>query len=245
MGIKALLLAGGLGTRLRPLTNTIPKCLVDVGGKPLLGRWFDKLENLGCESTLINTHYLANQVHEFLKSSRTYNMEIKTTHEDALLGTCGTLLKNRTFFSGETGLLIHADNATTDNLSELIKAHRSRPPSCLLTMLTFTTNEPTKCGIVELDENNVVVEFHEKVSSPPGNRANGAIYMFEETLFEALDGMRLPLKDFSTHALPQLLGKIYTYHTNHKYIDIGTEDRLAEAQAMWSEKTENEMGISL
>ena len=231
VGLRALLLAGGLGTRLKPLTNTIPKCLVDIGGKPLLGRWLDTLENLGCESVLINTHYLANQVCEFLESSRTYNMEIQTTHEETLLGTCGTLLKNRNFFR-ETSLLIHADNATSDDLTELVKMHKSKPSSCLLTMLTFATNKPAQCGIVELDENNVVIRFHEKVSSPPGNRANGAIYIFDEALFKALDGLHTPLKDFSTDALPHLLGKIYTYHTTKLFLDIGTPSNLKKARLL-------------
>ena len=65
--LRALLLAAGFGTRLRPITQKIPKCLVEVGGEPLLGRWLRQLENVGCEAVLINTHYLADQVESFLR----------------------------------------------------------------------------------------------------------------------------------------------------------------------------------
>ena len=65
--MKALLLSAGYGTRLRPLTYSLPKCLVNIGGKPLLGHWIDKLECLGCEEAIINTHYLSEQVKNYLK----------------------------------------------------------------------------------------------------------------------------------------------------------------------------------
>ena len=67
---RALLLAAGLGTRLRPITLRTPKCLVPIGGKPLLGRWLRTLELAGCDSVLINTHYLAEEVEAFLKAGK-------------------------------------------------------------------------------------------------------------------------------------------------------------------------------
>jgi mannose-1-phosphate guanylyltransferase len=66
--LRALLLSAGLGTRLRPLTLYTPKCLVPIGGYPLLGRWLRKLEQAGCKAVLVNTHYLAEQVEAYLQS---------------------------------------------------------------------------------------------------------------------------------------------------------------------------------
>ena len=99
-------------------------------------------------------------------------------------------------------------------------------------MLTFTTNNPESCGIVELDKENIVQKFHEKVISPPGNRANGAVYVFDNDFLEWLIKNHAKAKDFSTEVLPFLLGKIFTHHTNMNYIDIGTPERLKQARTM-------------
>ena len=167
--LRALLLAAGLGTRLRPITNTTPKCLVKVSGEPLLARWLRQLERAGCEAVLVNTHYLAEEVEAFLKGWTSSTMTVRSIHETELLGTGGTLLANQAFFKGATGLLIHADNAMAGGLGDFLAAHRRRQDYCLLTMLTFSTDTPSSCGIVEIDNQQVVQAFHEKVVEPPGN----------------------------------------------------------------------------
>ena len=119
MTFKALLLAAGLGTRLKPLTNNIPKCLVRLGDEPILGIWLNNLSKAGCEAVLINTHYLSNQVEDYLKKKDFGNMQIITSYEPKLLGTAGTLIKNSNFFLGGNSMFIHADNFTNTNLQEL------------------------------------------------------------------------------------------------------------------------------
>ena len=148
--VNALLLAAGYGTRLRPLTLTTPKCLVDVGGVPLLERWLQSLEKCNCSNALVNTHYLSEQVREFLERRQRTKMKVQISHEPQLLGTAGTVLAHQEFFSKGTNLLIHADNATDFDINCLLKAHDQRPRECCLTMLTFDTDEPSKCGIVEI-----------------------------------------------------------------------------------------------
>ena len=71
--MKAYLLAAGLGTRLRPLTNIIPKCLIDIAGKPLMQWWLELFERYSVSEVLVNTHYLAEQVHAFIESYNTGN----------------------------------------------------------------------------------------------------------------------------------------------------------------------------
>ena len=78
MKIKALLLAAGFGTRLRPLTLTKPKCLMEINGVPILGHWLEKLDNLGCNEVLINTHYLNKKVEDYLAKINFKNMKVKT-----------------------------------------------------------------------------------------------------------------------------------------------------------------------
>ena len=230
--LRALLLAAGLGTRLRPITEHTPKCLVPIGSEPLLGRWLRQLEAAGCEAVLINTHHLAEQVEVFLRERCATAMGVQTVHEPELLGTAGTLLANRTFFEGATGLLIHADNAMAGDLRGLLGAHATRPSECLLTMLTFSTDQPRSCGIVATDGRGVVTAFHEKVSDPPGNCANGALYAFDASFLDRLVSTSPQPSDFSTEVIPSLMGRIYTWHTDRPYLDIGTPAALAAAQQL-------------
>ena len=230
--LRALLLAAGLGTRLRPLTLHTPKCLVPIGGEPLLGRWLRQLEAAGCESVLVNTHYLSGQVTQFLQGWRSEIMHVQVVHEPELLGTAGTLLANSSFFAGASGLLIHADNLMAADLSGPLAAHAQRNSSCLLTMLTFHTDQPSSCGIVETDREGVVIAFHEKVANPPGNCANGALYVFDPIFLDYLSNMTPLPSDFSIEVLPALLGRIQSCHTNQPYLDIGTPEALATAQKL-------------
>ena len=234
--LRALLLAAGFGTRLRPITLDTPKCLVPIGEEPLLGRWLRQLEQTGCESVLINTHYLAEKVQAFLTSWQSSTMTVQTVHETELLGTAGTLLAHQEFFRGATGLLIHADNAMAGDIRDFIAAHHERQPCCLLTMLTFKTETPRSCGIVEINGQNVVQAFHEKVAEPPSNRANGALYAFERDFLDRLNQMNPIPSDFSTEVIPTMLGRIQTWHTNDAYLDIGTPETLNAAQELLRDK---------
>ena len=230
--IRALLLAAGLGTRLRPITLKKPKCLVEVNGEPIIEYWLRKLEILGTESVIVNTHYHYNQVELFLKKQNFRKIEVNSFYEKELLGTAGTLRSNKDFFKGALGLLIHADNYTHFNLLELIKAHRQRPNGSILTMLTFKSNQPKNCGIVQVNDKGIVIDFQEKVESPIGNRANGAIYAFDQEFLTLLENEFIHAKDFSTEIIPNLIGKIYTLHTKEEFIDIGTPYALAKAQKL-------------
>ena len=228
--LKALLLAAGLGTRLRPLTLEKPKCLIEVNNKPMLEYWLQRLEELSVKDVIINTHYLREQVINFIKSRDNTRIKINEFYEKKLLGTAGTLMQNLEFFRGSTGLLIHADNFTKTDLSGLIKAHFQRPSNCLITMLTFNSNDPKSCGVVEVDEKNIVTKFHEKVENPPSNRANGAIYVFDDIFIKWLCDRKTKPNDFSTQVLPLMIGKIYTWHVEDDYFDIGTQSSLEKAQ---------------
>ena len=141
-----------------------------------------------------------------------------------MLGTAGTLLSNLDFFENQDGLLIHADNYCLADFRAFKHAHDNRPEGCLLTMMTFRTSEPTSCGIVELDRRGVVTEFHEKIQNPPGNLANGAVYILSKELIKELAVKNKTTKDFSTEVLNHYMGKIYCYETHHTFYDIGTPE---------------------
>ena len=144
-------------------------------------------------------------------------------------GTAKTLLDNE-----ENNLfIIHADNATDTSLSELLKAHQNRPQGCKLTMLTFSTDTPSSCGIVEVDKKNIVQSYYEKIDNPPGNKANGAVYVADYSIWDEILKIYPPPKDISNDIIPKLIGKIHAYHTKNDFIDIGNPENLKRAQEIW------------
>ncbi|MGD9973855.1 MAG: nucleotidyltransferase family protein [Desulfatirhabdiaceae bacterium] len=232
--MKALLLAAGLGTRLRPITDNIPKCLIDIHGRPLLDYWITLLVNGGIWPILINLHHHADKVVEFIHSCP-FRDRIATCYEEKLLGTGGTLRQNRHFFESEKKepfMLIHADNLSLFDVKAFQNSHSNRPDGCEMTMMTFTSPTPHSCGIIEKDLQGRVLAFHEKVINPPGDLANGAVYIVEPTLFEYLDTINRDFIDFSTDVIASYTGRIFTFHNNIYHRDIGT---LESYRAAWQE----------
>ena len=223
--MRAVLLAAGLGTRLRPLTDTIPKCLVPINGKPLLDIWCESLLKVGVSQILVNLHYKYRVVEEHIAKAA-YRDQVESVFEPELLGTAGTLIANRNFFNSQDGILLHADNYSEANLGQLIKFHNQRPAKCLMTMLAFRTDTPQTCGILEVDDQNVLQNMYEKLLQDHGNLANGALYILSSELIASLTTE----SDFSTQVIPKLYDRIYVVETNEIYLDIGTPESYALAQ---------------
>ncbi|NOQ29633.1 MAG: NTP transferase domain-containing protein [Helicobacteraceae bacterium] len=227
--MKALLLAAGLGTRLRPITDTIPKCLVPINGKPLLEYWLNNLSEVGITDFLINTSYLHKSVEEYVKQSK-YRDKITLVYEEELLDTGGTLLANRSFFNDESFMLIHADNMSICNFNDFIDTHKKRAKYCEMTMMIFRSDNPSSCGIVELDNNKIVQKFHEKVDNPPSNLANGAVYICEPSIFNFLEDLGTKKIDFSNDVIPHFTGKIGAFINDVYHRDIGSVESYALVQ---------------
>lgn len=229
--MKTLLLAAGLGTRLRPITDTVPKCLVPIHGKPLLGYWLDLLTAGGIEQILINTHYLPRTVHQFINAYPLKNL-VRLVHEPVLLGTGGTVLKNRDWFEDQPFILAHADNLTRFDIQAFIRAHGLRKAGVEITMMIFETDTPQNCGIVEWSQEGVVTAFHEKIPNPPSNQANAAVYIIEPSVIDFLASLKKEIIDFSTEVLPHYLSRIQIFHNKDYHRDIGTPEslRLAELE---------------
>lgn len=226
---RALLLAAGLGTRLRPITDKIQKCLLPIDGKPLIEYWLDALSKAGIEEFLINTHYFSEQMQEYVMHSK-YKDMLTLVYEEELLHTGGTVLANKDFFKNEPFLIAHADNLCLCNFSNFFEAHHHRPKKCDITMMTFETDVPQSCGIVDLDDAGVVVDFYEKVVNPPSNLANGAVYIFEPSIIDYMASLNKKIVDISNEVLPHYLNKIYTFKNNIYHRDIGTIESYALAQ---------------
>ena len=231
--MRAFLLAAGLGTRLRPLTETVPKCMVEINGRPLLDYWIELLCKGGIADILINLHYLPGPIQAYVERCR-YPVNMTTVYEETLLGTAGTLCKNREFFRGEPAMLIHADNLSLFDVLAFVKRFETRADGIDITMMTFHTDAPETCGIVEIDASGVVSAFHEKVKNSPSNLANAAVYILSPQVTEFISNIGKEVIDFSTGVLPHFLGRINTYHNDTYHRDIGTIESLSAAQREYS-----------
>ena len=227
--LSALLLAAGIGSRLKPLTDSCPKCLMPIGQKPLLEYWLSTLHELQITKTLVNLHHHHEIVEDFLNRDHLKNWVLQN-YEKNLLGTAGTIRNNYQFFKNDTLLLIHADNWCQCDFSGFLDFHfNHRPQDCLITMMTFKADQPSECGIVELNNQKVVTSFHEKVSDPPSNIANAAIYLIEPEVLSWIFKEE-NISDFSTQVLPKFIGRIASWHNDLIHRDIGTLANLKKAQ---------------
>jgi len=228
--MKAFLLAAGLGTRLRPITNKIPKCLVKIHNQPLLYYWLKLCEKYGVNEVIINLHYLPEKVKECLEKNQTA-VRLKTVYEEELFGSGGTIFKNKDFVKGEESFFIfYADNLTNVNLDKIKSFHKTH--NGFLTMGLFMTNSPENCGIAELDGNKRIIDFVEKPKKPKSNLANAGIYLARQEIFSFFPNDN-KLIDFGVDILPKLVNKMYGYLISEYLIDIGTMENYEKAQKEW------------
>ncbi len=231
--VPAVLLAAGQGTRLRPLTDTIPKCLVPILGRPLLAFWIEQCLNAKMYPIIINLSYLSEKVEAFLDSYPLYLKYKKyfiLAYEEELQGTGGTLLSQKHILEKGSFFVAHADNLSLFSIESFYSAHKHRPDECFITAMSFTTQNPQSCGVFELDSCNVVQAFHEKVANPPSCLANGAVYFMEPKVFDILNVSDSVKPDISLDLLPYCLGHIYTFHNTIYHRDIGTPESYTKAQ---------------
>ncbi len=226
--VRAVLLAAGLGTRLRPLTNAVPKCLIPIAGRPLLDYWFDRLAEVGVRDVLINTHCMVQQVRSYLDGVKaTGGFRIIEAYEPELLGSAGTIHANRAFArTDEDCLIIYADNLSDLDLTELMRVHRSHQDP--ITMVLFRTPTPTRCGIAQIDREGRVIEFQEKPSDPKSNLANAGVYAVTSAAYREIadmDGF-----DLASDVMPKFIGRMRGWVWDGYHRDVGTPESLAQAR---------------
>lgn len=209
------------------MTDSVPKCLVPLGGKPLLHYWLLLFRKHGIEEMLINLHHLPEQVNGFLNGYE-HSISIKTFYEEKLLGSAGTVRVNESWVCQEDCFLIaYADNLTNADLGQMIAFHRKEKP--VMTAGLFKTNRPRECGIVLMNGENVITDFAEKPESPKSDLACAGIFIAGPEVFRRF-GDECPL-DFGFHVLPKLVGEMKGFVIKEFLIDIGDIKRYNQAQA--------------
>ena len=237
--LKAFLLVAGRGERLKPLTDATPKCLLPIHGTPLLQIWLEHLEHCGIDAVLINTHWLPEQVKDFVEiwSARHKQLQIILSHEPVLLGSAGTLLANRHWAGQGPFFIIYGDNLTRFDLKKMLAFHGlHRQP---LTIRIYRGTDPKRSAIVCLGENDIIIDFEEKPATPKSDVGAGGIYIADNRIFDyypkSIENRNSEILDLSHHVLPRMVGKMKAYESGEFSMDIGTPESLAEAREKWHE----------
>jgi len=227
--VKAFLLAAGVGSRLRPITDTTPKCMLAIADRPLLDIWLDAFDRAGVDEVLVNLHHLPDMVRRHV-ATRSGPPSVRTFFEPELLGSAGTLLANREWVEDEELFLAcYADNLTDFDLRSLIDAHREH--RTLATLTVFRSENPSAGGVVELDAVGRVTGFVEKPSEPVSDLTNAGMYAFHPSVLDDFDGMRP--RDIGYDLLPRLVGRARAVLVEGYFRDIGTPDAYRRAREEW------------
>jgi len=227
--VRAFLLAGGHGVRLRPITDTLPKCLVPIQGVPLLSIWLRLCKSVGIDEVLINVHAHATAVFEFLERNPN-GVTVRVAAEAQLLGSAGTLRVNRDWVASDDFFWVfYADVLNLADFAGMLRLHRQRTP--VATLGLYQVRDPRRCGIVKMDENSVIHEFVEKPENPASNLAFSGLMIGTPELLDVIPE-NIPA-DIGFHVLPKLTGRMLGFHIHDYLIDIGTMENYLQAQATW------------
>lgn len=211
--MKALILAGGLGTRLRPLTYKIPKAMVEVNGKPFLYYLIKFLSKQNIKDIVISVGYLKENIMEYFTDGKNFGVNIEYAIENNPLGTAGAI-NNAKKFLKERFIVMNGDTIFNINLDNFLKFHKHKKGVCTIALAKIGNTE--RYGAVEVDKDGRIVKFLEKEIKKNG-LINGGIYIFEKEIFNYLPEIGSLEKD----VFPSLIGKMYGYISDSYFIDIG------------------------
>jgi mannose-1-phosphate guanylyltransferase len=227
--VKAFLLAAGHGTRLRPITDKIPKCLVPIRGTPLLSIWLSLCKQFDIDEVLINVHAHGVMVQDFLKQNAN-GVQVRVIEEQQLLGSAGTLRRNRDWVgSDELFWVFYADVLCGTDLNDMLQLHCQRRPAA--TLGVYEVSDPSRCGIVSTDSTGMIHQFVEKPKTPVGNLAFSGVMIGTPEMLGVIPS-DIPA-DIGFHVLPRLTGRMLAFTIHDYLIDIGTMENYLIAQETW------------
>jgi len=228
--VKAIIIAGGLGTRLRPLTYNIPKPIVPLVNKPFVFHQIELLKKFGINEVILNLHYLSDNIRNLFDDGKRLGVKIYYSIEKTLLGTAGAVKNAEEFFDNDPMLVFNGDILTDINLTKLINYHIEKKAKATLTLTTV--EDPTIYGLVITDKEGKVLEFREKPSweHVTANTINAGIYVVDSSIFKLVPKN----KEFSfeRQLYPMLLEKgerIYGYNSDAYWMDIGDPGKYLQA----------------
>lgn len=227
--MKALFLAGGMETRLKPLTDDLPKAMVPIMAKPLLERNMLKLKDLGVDEIILSSCYKPRKIQEYFGDGTKLGLKIHYICEDIPLGTGGAI-KNAEEFFDDTFIIFNADILSDINIRDMMKFHKGKRAS--VTIAVTQAEDPSAYGVVEFNENLYAQSFTEKpmLSEIKSDYINAGIYIFEPNVLKEIPDLKVV--SLEREIYPQLLEKGYpiaVYKSEAYWIDIGTVEKYEQA----------------
>lgn len=233
--VAAVILAGGLGMRLRSAYAAGPKSMAPIGKRPFLDYLLAWLQSQGVRETILCVGYKRSQIQRFVGRGSKWGMRVRYSIEQKLLGTGGAVKKAEELISGETVLVLNGDTFVNVSLRELMKFHRSC--KALATLAAVTVPNRSRYGSVRLDGKSRITAFLEK-SRESKDRGleidkhliNGGIYIVERKLLKMIRGSGSV--SLEKDVFPSLLAKksVYGFTTDAYFLDIGVPEDLRRAQ---------------
>ncbi len=235
--MKAMILAAGEGTRLRPLTLTRPKPMLPIAGKPVLEHSIAWLRAYGVDHIVINLHHQPAAVTEYFGDGARLGIDLTYSIEPVILGTAGGV-KNVARLFDDTFVIVYGDVLTDFDLKRLVDDHQARPGTNRLTMSLYCVPNPTECGIVALDDAKRIVRFVEKPRREDvfSDLASAGVLVIDPALLDLIPEQTF--YDFGHDLFPRLLdghADVYGWPLpdDAYLIDVGTPDKLEQARREW------------
>lgn len=225
--MKAVILAAGLGSRLKPITDTIPKVMVPIGGKPLLLWHIEYLKRYAITDIYINLHYKPEKIRSFLSDGRSLGVHITYSYEPIIRGTAGALRAFGRYLT-DRFILLYGDVFTTINLNRFSEYHREK--NALVTAVVHHTHHPLDSDLAEVSSRGKITKlmFKPHGRKPLNALSLGAMYVCEPGMIPLVP-QKIP-SDFVHDILPAVMRfkkSLYAYNTDEFMMDIGTIERLA------------------
>lgn len=225
--MKAIVLAAGRGSRLRPLTDRVPKPMVPVAGRPLLEHVVRLLARHGFDDLVVNLHHLPEAIRGHFGDGSAFGVSIQYSLEEELLGTAGAVRRVAAAFAGDSFLVYYADNLTNADLTALWRDHVERAVAATVGLLWMP--DPAGRGIVGLDGASFIDRWIEKPSTRQvfdDYLINGGIYALRPQVLEAIPAHGAP--DFARDVFPRLLAsgaKLYGHRLRGRLLSTDTRER--------------------
>ncbi len=229
--IKAMVMSAGVGSRLEPLTKSVPKPLVPIANRPVMDILFEKLAFTGVKDVICNTYYLAEQIIDRYKNN-SFGINFNYIKEETLSGTAGGVKKCQYFFDeGKPFLVLSADGLSDANLKHGIEVHKKSGAIATIGIKKIAMEDVSHFGVVVTDENGFITEFQEKpvLEEAKSSYINTGIYIFDYEIFDYIP--ENTFYDFAKNVFPQLLLKhaINTFEISEYWNDIGTIEQYKQS----------------
>lgn len=228
--MKVIILAAGLGSRLQPLTDNLPKVMLPVGGKPVLEHLINLCRFHDLTEIILSTHYLPEKISAYFQAGTKFNVHLTYSHETNRLGSAGALKLAEPLLINDNFIVLNGDVLTNVNLTEMIDFHRHK--NGLATFLVHQTDHPYDSDIVEFDANGLITKFFR-----PGLKdkfqplAKTGTHIFKPEVLDFIPSNQF--YSLEKQLIPDLLTKkqsLYAYYSNCYSKDMGTLERLEQVR---------------